>query len=266
MRLSLTLIFTCTLGVANTLTNPSFGQPETNCNYTTTAPYTTATCPVIGNPIDFDIQSISVSVVGSTVTATIDFNYGGSSSLAPYQDGSIQLQPGDLLFYDPSDPNQIQFGVAIDSTRPGSQYNFISGDLYQIGGNISLESAETALGNPDAYYRRSEQVLMVDNTGTPAVAGTGDGVNVVSLGNGKTAAEYAVTVQFNAPSSFLALIQNGELGVAFSSADCGNAVLTGNVGVPTPEPEGAALMGLGIGMIGAAGYWRKRSSRGAKRN
>jgi hypothetical protein len=263
MRLSLVLIFTGTFAMANTLTNPTFGQTETNCNYTTAAPYTTSTCPVIGDPAKFDIESISVTVAGTSVTATIDFNYGGSSSLAPYKDGNITLQPGDLLFYDPSDPNQMKFGVAIDSSRPDSKYSFIAGDLYQIGGDISLETAQTALGNPVAFYRLSEQVLMVDNKSKPTPAGIGDGVTVTSLGNGTTAADYAVTVQFTASSAFLNLIQNGQLGVAFSAADCGNAVLSGDVGVATPEPDGATLMGLGIALIGFAGYWRKKSSRRA---
>ena len=260
-------MFTGTLAMANTLTNPTFGQAETNCNYTAAAPYTTSTCPVIGDPTKFDIESISVTVVGTDVTATIDFNYGGNSSLASYKDGKLSLQPGDLLFFDPSDPNQQQFGVAIDSSRPDSKYSFIAGDLYQIGGNISLETAKTALGNPAAFYRPTEQVLMIDNTQTPTPAGTGDGVTVTALGNGTTAADYAVTVQFQASKTFLGLIQNSQIGVAFSAADCGNAVLSGNVGVvATPEPEGAALMGLGIALIGAAGYWRKKSSRGAKEN
>jgi hypothetical protein len=265
MRLPFLLALTCTFGVANTLTNPSFGQTPTNCNYSQTAPYTTPTCPVIGDPLQFDIQSISVSVVGDSVTATIDFNYGGGQSLAPFTDGNVKLQPGDLFFFDPSDPNQVNlYGVALNSSRPGSHYNFTAGDLYQLGGNITVETAKTALGNPSgAYYRPTEPVLMVDNVGTPVPAGIGNGVSVTTLGNGKTAAEYAVTVQFAASPGLQSLLQSGSVGVSFASADCGNAVLSGVITgfTPTPEPEGAVLMGLGIGLIGVARYWRRKSAR-----
>src|ERR1035438_2840867 len=126
MRLSYILLFTGTLGFANTIANPSFGQPETNCTYSHSAPYTTPTCPVIGDPLKFDIQSISVSAVGNTVTATIDFNYGGGSSLAPFTDGSVKLQPGDLMFFDPSAPSQKQqYRVALYRSRPNTLNNFI---------------------------------------------------------------------------------------------------------------------------------------------
>jgi hypothetical protein len=255
--------------VASTIENPTFGQPETNCAYSQTAPYTTSTCPVIGNPLEFDIQSISISLAGDTVSATIDFNYGGGQSLAPFMDGGVQLQPGDLFFYSSSDPTQQnQYGVALTSSRPGSQNSFIAGDLYQIGGAISLETAATALGDPDAYYRVTQQVLMVDNAGTPNPAATGNGVNVAALGNGASSAEYAVTVQFSAPTGLVNLFQSGSIGVDFAAADCGNAVLDGSAGgfvttnaSPAPEPEGALLMGLGFGIILVVRYLRKRMSR-----
>jgi hypothetical protein len=267
MRLSLILIFSGALSFANTLTNSTFGQPETNCNYTQTAPYTTPTCPVIGAPSEFNIESISVTVAGDNVTATIDFNYGGGQSLAPFVDGNVTLQPGDLFFYDPTDPTQkLLYGVAVDSTRPHSN-PFIAGDLYQLGGNVSVETAASALNNPNAYYRPTDPVLMTDTNGTPSVAGIGDGVKVAPLGNGTTAADYSVTLQFTAPQAFVDLFQNGSIGVDFASADCGNAILEGNtVGTTTnnsaaPEPQDATLMALGIGLMAAAGYWRKKSTR-----
>lgn len=266
MRLACLFLSSCALIAAGTLNDP-FNAPQTNCNYSFSAPF--SACDVIGAPIDYDIQKISVSATGATAAVTIYFNYGGGMSLQPFTDG-IPLQVGDIFFYNPSDAAmRLQYGVDLYGPRPNSQA-FVPGALYAIDGtNVSLETADQALNfNTGYYYRRTQDVLMT-STGTPAFADAGNGVSVVRYGDGVTNALYAATVQFAMPAGFAGMLSAGDLGIVFDAADCGNDNLTGIVSTipdnPTTEtsaaPEPGALWSMTLGITLLAGLWWKYGAR-----
>src|ERR1039458_10382945 len=235
---------------ANTLIDP-FGQSQSNCNLSTQAPY--STCDVIGNEMRYDIQASTFTTSGGTSTVTIYLNSGAVKNvnnqltLGSFSDSGLTLIPGDIFFYnpntvyDPSDPNTIQYlqyGIAL--TNHGS---FTAGGLYSITGGISTETAQAALNSGD-YYRRDETVLMT-GSGTPVSTGT---VSVASTGgNGVTGAQYVITVTVST-SGLASLESNGQIGLLFASADCGNDVIQGVVG-QTPEPGPALMVLTGLGFL-----------------
>ncbi|SPF44605.1 hypothetical protein SBA4_3240001 [Candidatus Sulfopaludibacter sp. SbA4] len=195
---------------------------------------------------------------------TLYFNYGGGSSLSGFNDG-VNLQVGDLFFYDPAnpqtsayDPNNAypEYLYGVPLTNHGGM---TAGDLYQISNYNSLVTADDLINNSGYYYRRTQPVWMPAGE---TLAGAGNGVSVADYGNGVSNALYAVTVQASIPSSFLNLISDGQIGIGFESATCGNDVLVGSVtvgnpGGNVPEPETFGMLGAGIGLIGC-GVWRRK--------
>jgi hypothetical protein len=246
---------------ANTLTDP-FGQSQSSCNLTIDTPY--STCDVIGDEMRFDIEAATFSSSNGIATLMIYLNSGavqnvnGKLTLGSFSDG-VTLVPGDVFFYnptsvyDPSDSNTIQYlkyGVAL--TNHGS---FTAGGLYSIGGGISTETAQTALNNDTAdYYRRDETVLMT-GSGTPVSSGA---VSVALNGDGKTSAQYAITITLPSTTGLSSIESNGQIGLLFSSADCGNDVIQGTVGAPEPGP--VVLILTGLVLLAAGRYWRKRKA------
>jgi hypothetical protein len=241
----------------------TFAQAQNNCNYSSNAPY--SNCDVIGDPSKFDIQSLTYSNSGGIVNLLIYLNSGAVHQvnnqyvLGSFNDNGINLIPGDVFFYagnvayDPSDPNTTQYlKYGLSLTNHG---NFIAGDLYSIAGGISVETAYQALNGSNAYYRRNEAVLMT-GSGSPVSNGS---VSVSPYGNGTTNASYVVSVSFPTTSGFTNLINNGQLGILFSSADCGNDVIQGKVSSQTPEPGPLMLMLTGAGLVFAGRKWRKKA-------
>lgn len=264
MRFGLPVIFIVLLSVtlcsANTLTD-TFNQAQNNCNYSANPPY--GNCDVIGDPLLFDIQSATFSTNSGFATLVIYLNSGAVQNvnnqltLGSFSDSGLTLIPGDAFFYnpnsvyDPSDPNTAQnlkYGFAF--TNHGS---FLAGDLYRIGGNVSVETAQQALNDNTDFYRRNEAVLMT-GSGWPVSAGT---VSVGANGDGTTSALYVLTATFPTTPDFLSLTSNGQIGLLFSSADCGNDVIQGAVG-QAPEPGPAVMMLIGVGLLAAGSKWRRR--------
>jgi hypothetical protein len=238
---------------ANTLLDP-FG-PQSNCNYGPDAPY--SSCDVIGDQQLYDIQAATFTTGNGMATVSIYLNSGAvrnDLTLGSFTDAGLTLIPGDIFFYSPStvynpaDPTTIpylQYGIAL--TDHGSLQ---AGGLYAIGGGISTETAQAALGDPNDYYRKDETVLMT-GSGTPVSMGT---VNVALAGG--TGAQYVITV--TVPEAGLAGIEsNGDIGLLFSSADCANDVIQGTVGAP--EPGSGILMLTGLALFVGGGIWRKRT-------
>jgi len=260
-------------GFAGTI-NDTFGQSQNNCTLTYTPPY--STCDVMGNEMLYDIQKASVSFANGMATVSIYMNtlaipYGATSlTLTPFHDAGDTLIPGDIFFYnpsagyDPDDPDTIQnlvYGIPL--IDHGS---FAAGDLYDISGGISTENAQVALQDGSDYYRWDETVLMT-GSGAPDSTGT---VTVSKYGDGVKNAEYEITATVPLTSGLWDLAQNGEIGLLFSSADCGNDVIQGVVAtsdpppgtvlrsvsdVPEPGPGELTLGGLVILLVGR--QWRK---------
>jgi hypothetical protein len=256
--------------------NDTFGQPQNNCILTYTPPY--STCDVVGNEMLYDIQKATVTFANGMATVSIYMNtgaipYGATSlTLTPFHDAGDTLMPGDIFFYnpadgyDPDDPDTIQnLAYGIPLIDHGS---FSAGDLYDISGGVSTETAQVALQDGSDFYRWDETVLMT-GSGNPDSAGT---VTVSQYGNGVTSAEYEITATVPVTAELLSLESNGEIGLLFSSADCGNDVIQGVVStgdsaaaalptgvssVPEPSPGELTLGGLALLIIGR--QWRKRT-------
>jgi hypothetical protein len=261
VSLLLTFCFICSAGI---ITDP-FRQNQSNCAYTSTPNYDGG-CDVIGDEADYDIQMASVVISGNTATVSLFFNTDGTSgqgpnmALGPFIDAGISLIVGDLFFYDPntiydpSDPTTeafLKYGVPLEGHD-----SLNAGALYRVG---NTETAQTALNDPSAFYRKDETVLMT--SGTLASAGTG--VNVANFGDGNTNAMYKATVSFQATADFLSLVENGQIGILFSAADCANDVLQGTVDT-APEPRSLALIAGGFGLLAGIAVWRRKMARRAQ--
>jgi hypothetical protein len=225
--------------------------------------------------MNYDIQKISMAITGNTATVSLYFNTaaaegtGNQSGLGPFSDAGLSLIVGDLFFYspdtvyDPSNPettSYLKYAVPLNNHHDDTATSLPTvtpGALYQVG---ATETAQTALGNPgNVYYRANETVLMTAGS----LVSAGDGVTVADFGNGITNALYDVTVSFQTTANFLSLLQNGQIGILFSSADCGNDVIQGAVAVESPEPRSLALIACGLGTLACVFVWRRRKARKA---
>jgi hypothetical protein len=268
MRIAVLALFICAVTCpATTLLDP-FHLPQTGCIYTTSPPYDGG-CDVIGSEMNYDIQMASVVISGNTATVSLYFNtgaealVGGQMVLGSFSDAGDTLIVGDLFFYspdavmDPSDPKNV-IPSALQYAVPLEGHNALTaGSLYQVG---ATETAQTALAGSSNYYRRDETVLMTSGT----LAGSGAGVTVANYGDGTTSALYQVTVSFQTTDAFLSLVQNGQIGILFSSADCANDVIQGAVDTRAPEPQPLALIAGGLGLLLGVGAWRRRATRKAQ--
>lgn len=247
MRFILFLFLACITCPAGTIYD-TFDQSQAGgCNYSFTPPY--SSCDVIGDPALYDIQKATVEIADNWATVTIYFNYGGGITLQPFTDG-IQLSVGDLFFYAPSDPGTYLYGVPLSSHG-----GFIADDLYQVGGDTTLLTADDIIDNTGYYYRRDQDVWL-GGSGSPETIGLP--VQVVDYGNGVTNALYAATLEFPVPAGFTtSVIQNGQIGISFASAYCGNDIIEGTLDA-APEPGMLPLMAAGVAMLAGFGALRRK--------
>ena len=229
----------------------TFDQSQAGgCNNSLTPPY--STCDVIGNPALFDIQKASVEVADGWATVTIYFNYGGGITLQPFTDG-VPLSVGDLFFSAPSDPGDYLYGVPLYSHG-----GFTADDLYKVGGATTLLTANDIIDNTGYYYRRTQDVWL-GGSGSPESIGLP--VQVVDYDNGVSNALYAATLEFPVSADFTAaVIQNDQIGIAFSSAYCGNDVLAGTTSA-APEPGMFPLLAAGAILLAGSGAWRRKRAQ-----
>jgi hypothetical protein len=126
-----------------------------------------------------------------------------------------------------------------------------AGSLYSV---TSVLTAQDVLQDNNDYYRKNQVVWMgsgnYQSTGTIGVAATG--------GDGTSSARYVITLTIPMTADFQALVTSGQLGMVFSSADCGNDVIYGTMAAPEPSP--ALLVLTGIGLLIAGRKWRKRAA------
>ena len=187
----------------------------------------------------------------------------GPLTLGAFEDGGVTLIPGDIFLYSPSETANPQFGIALTNHD-----GFTAGGLYSIAGGVGTETAEVALQDGSDYYRRDETVLMAGK-GSPDSVGT---VTVTTNGDGVHKAEYDVTVTVPMTSGLLSLVSNGQIGLLFSAADCGNDVLQGVVNTgytgtvlrpaalaPVPEPGPEVMVLSGLALLAVGGQLRKRT-------
>jgi hypothetical protein len=265
MRL-LVLFLTLSLAMvsATTLLDPF--HASSNCNYSTTRSINGdySNCDVIGTMANYDIQRATVYFGSNNATVQLFLDSGavqttGSSLyLGGFHDANDDLVPGDLFFYDPALPYNpldssssanLKFGVPLEDHG-----GFLAGNLYGIGGNVGTETAFAALNGSGDYYRRDMPVLM---TGEPENT-LGSGTVTVTNYLGGMNAQYEVTVSFSFGDDFKNLLNTGQIGLLFASADCANDVIQGIVPGAVPEPQPPVLIGFGLAMIAGVYAWRRR--------
>jgi len=197
---------------------------------------------VIGNPDLFDIDYLRLTGMnGNTLQVDIRFNFGGGTSLTPFNIANFvpALSVGDLFFRTPS--NTYAF---ILNTHNGLATN----GLYSITGT---QSAQSVLGDPVGTYRNGAQVWA-----SPAGAqllSTGSSSIVTVNGN---STNLLASLYLPLTANMLTDLNDG-FDIYFAAATCGNDEVTGTVpGSAVPEP-GTWVM-LGAGLI-AAGCFRRKA-------
>jgi hypothetical protein len=250
MKPILFLLLGCAACSAGTIYD-AFNQSQAGgCNLSLSAPF--SSCDVIGNPALFDIQQASVHITDNWATVTLYFNYGGGITLQPFVDG-VPLAVGDVFFYAPSDPANYLYGVPLSSHG-----GFTADNLYKVGGSTTLLTADAIIHNTGYFYRRTEDVWL-GGSGSPVA--TGLAVQVANYGNGVSNALYAATLSFPVSSDFTdSVIQNGQVGISFASADCGNDVLVGTVSA-SPEPGMFPLLAGGAALLAGSGALRRKRAQ-----
>ena len=239
---------------------------------------------VVGDRLFFDIKSADMQMSGNQAVVTLLLNYGGAGqhTLASYHDLVFWLNPGDLLFYDPSDPNlplsMARYAVplvshdqmVIGDNNQMYQDKLKAGSLYAVGGDIVVRNSSALFasqGQSTAGYEIRPDALILANYiggGTPSALTSGGTTLVNPYGDGSTNPFLEVTAQFTASAGFMKMItdNNNKLGFSFASATCGNDVISGVFSLPagdtspTPEPPASLLLAAGAGVIGLVRAFR----------
>lgn len=222
------------------------------------------TCDTIGDKGTFDIQSATVTRTGNQLSTQLAFNTN-SVTMAPFVFAGLNLNVGDLLFYNPGS------GLFLYGAPVYTHGSFLAGNLYKIGGGITAINAQTALSNQNPgvdltpYSFRRTDIVWLGGSGS-AIAGAPVTVTKTTQMcgatpcNGSNGAEFLATLTFDMPASFLSdLTFDDRIGIAFASATCGNDILRGTAAVP--EPTSFAVIGLAALGLVISSYRRFHQSR-----
>ena len=214
---------------------------------------------VVGAPAQFDISDMDVSLVGNTLTVTINTNFSGSTN------GTLDAYFGDLFLasaWDPdtSDPNGAnylqddaasgttwEYGFALDgrnvttgavgsttgdSSGTGSLYDFSSTD-----NSVNAYLSDDYFGSG---YREGQEVVVKDTT--------------TSIGTGGTWESKAGYITFEIDVTGTTLSSDG-IAVHWAMT-CANDVIEGFV----PAPGILLVMAMGLFGIAGSSVARKRKT------
>jgi len=283
--------------IIGTITNSKYGT-----NPTTSDVYNAASNPngVIadrGYITNFEIKDaiLSSSTNGcggsACISLEVQFDYGFASgitgsTLPTYQDAGLNLNVGDVLFYDPS--GTVQYGIEVAPTphamytvagagtltsnyskATGSNSTLTQGTLYSInnGGGASrpgVLTAQQALTSsqtvPSGETYRPNTAVWINDVKSSSTADYSITIAPDHTGGQNSANPLTdVTVTFltaNLPTGFLTGLEQRTLGLSFASADCANDVISGTF---TPEPSSLALAAGGLLLAGIGLLRRKRA-------
>jgi PEP-CTERM motif len=226
---------------------------------------------VIGNWLNYDIKSASLSVAGSSATLTLLFNYGfasgaswSSTTLGQFTDAGLKLNVGDAFFYDPSSPQTYTTAAyGIDIVSHGSGASALDqGDLYSLAAANGTLTASSVLGSPTGVKYRPDTAVWINTSASPTDVGAGTVSISSDHAGGPTASDPLLKVVVTFSTAGVSLFSGGNIGFQFEAATCANDIIQGqfsNYYSPTPEPSSLALAAGGL-LLAAIGLIRRKRS------
>jgi len=196
---------------------------------------------VIGNPNSFGIDWLDVSITGNQMNVMIETGYPGFDTLG------AGTEYGDFFV---STNGWNPYGTApymADNNANGEIWEYAfdvqTGGLYDITmAQSNILFAEDTMPST-GYVFRTGQETAIDTTGLTAYTTT-------SSGGTYDGSYYSFLIDIGGLNWDLA-----DLGFHWASATCANDVIEGSA-APVPEP--ATMLLLGTGLIGLAGFSRKK--------
>jgi hypothetical protein len=230
---------------------------------------------VIGNPLQFDGQSVQVTAGDGKLTVDVFTNYGNSSLYSIYDTG-VRLNIGDLFF---TVNGVYRYGVplAYHNGPAGGPWGdrLLAGHIYEIEDPSALLTARQTLHDPQYFdYRPDTIVWMLDLGGVRDVTRSAPSVQVLPIAgnNGNNGPLYDIRIQTSLPAGLFSS-PTDTYGLEFAVTTGGNDVIEGNLafgGAPTqlrslageavPEPSTYYLV-TGTLLVGLARLaWRRIAS------
>jgi len=221
-------------------------------------------CDVVGEPNDFDISSMDVSLSGDYLTVTINTNFSGAKN------GTLDAYFGDLFLASAWTPDETDANYAADDNVTGTKWTYgfaldnrnvtsglVSGttvngittgdgDLYALTGSSNDANAYLSDDFFDAGYREGQEAV-VDVGSLATVDGP---ASPIGAGTWETATGY-ITFVIDVSGTTLSMADGIALHWAMT---CANDVIEGFV----PAPGVLLLMAMGLFGVGASSKLRKR--------
>ena len=195
---------------------------------------------VIGDPDDFGVDWLDVSITGNQMSVRIKTGYPGSDTI-----GAGTVYADFFVSTDGWDPHGDAPYRADNSTN-GEDWEYAfdvqTGGLQDItGAQSSIFRAENTMPLTGYLYRTGQETA-INTTGLTAYSTTAGGTYDGSY--------YSFLIDIGGLDWNLS-----DLGFHWATATCANDVIEGSA-ASIPEP--ASMLLLGIGLIGVAGFSRKK--------